>query len=339
MPGDATLKTVAVLGWLGHQNFGDDLFVKAYQEMFAGWDIKVYSNSPTATYPLINFDEVNKCDLFVLGGGELINKTRLFLLDAWSHKISIPKIILGCGVNTQYAKQLSLLVIRELEQYSFIGVRDIHSLKILRSFPSLKDKVELFYDLAFALDVAKFAVPVKIDERWGFGPKVKPLCAVVIPTDRNNLNRQSDRGIKEVNLIKTSSKWLKNQLAPYAHTVFIPFGKEDNHDGHTCCELFGCSGIKENTPYIRKSAEIIHDEDISLELVARRISEASIVFTYRLHGLILAFMLKRNYVFYPYHHKLSNMQETLIGPPEAIKAWQMAIFNTLIKNQYYLLKS
>jgi exopolysaccharide biosynthesis predicted pyruvyltransferase EpsI len=113
--------------------------------------------------------------------------------------------------------------------------------------------------------------------------------------------------------------------------VFLPFGKEDNNDGDTCSCLFRCSGVLNNNSYTCKSADIIRDEDISLSLVIKYISEAKLVIPYRLHGLILAFIIGRNYIFYPYHQKLIKVNQTLNGHnPEAIKAWQKALFNKVI---------
>ena len=64
-------------------------------------------------------------------------------------KIKIPKIILGCGVNAISPNELSPNVIQDLEQFSYIGLRDNTSLNILKAIPRLKGKVDLFHDLAF----------------------------------------------------------------------------------------------------------------------------------------------------------------------------------------------
>ena len=117
------MPTVAVLCWAGHQNIGDDLILEGLKQLFKGWKVVVFSNDAKGFYPIINFDQVNKCDLFVLGGGELIMKSCLFsqmpnvfdykyhskglsflykhlyLDKLWLYKIKIPKIILGININ------------------------------------------------------------------------------------------------------------------------------------------------------------------------------------------------------------------------------------------------
>ena len=86
---------------------GDSVMLEGLRQLFQGWQINVMSDNDKSTYPKIDFEAVNKCDLFVLGGGELINADHLFFAlpqhfhlipDSWVQKIEIPKIILGlCG--------------------------------------------------------------------------------------------------------------------------------------------------------------------------------------------------------------------------------------------------
>ena len=169
------LKTVAILNFAGHGNFGDELILEGVRTLFHDWQVSVYTSDFTSAYPFMDFEEVNKCDLFILGGGELISPDHLFLpsrslfrfnyrsdiyrlyshtpwaFPRWVHRVKIPKIILGCGINGNYVKPN---VVHELEQFSYIGLRDNQAIQILKQYPSLADKVHLFYDLAFALNMS-----------------------------------------------------------------------------------------------------------------------------------------------------------------------------------------
>lgn len=179
------MRKLAVLGWAGHGNFGDELILEGLRTLFNDWQVSVYTSDFTSAYPFMEFEEVNKCDLFILGGGELISPNHLFLpsrslyrfkyrsvlyrlyshtpfaFPPWVHKITIPKIILGCGVNGDHVNSE---VTHELEQFSYIGLRDNTSVQILKEHPVLADKVHLFHDLAFAInmptDTCKFLAKV-----------------------------------------------------------------------------------------------------------------------------------------------------------------------------------
>ena len=165
---------VALLGWYGHGNFGDELILEGLRTLFKGWQIFVFSNDDVGAYPMIDFNVVNKCDLFVLGGGELINsrwlwmpkpcmfkpRTKLYRLYArtpfsrrsWINQVRIRKVVLGCGVDVSQPSELGDNVVRDLSQFNYIGLRDKTAVSILQSFRQLQSKVHLFYDLAFAIN-------------------------------------------------------------------------------------------------------------------------------------------------------------------------------------------
>lgn len=165
---------VAVLGWYGHGNFGDELILEGLRELFKDWLLYPFSSDAKGYYPQINFNDVNECDLFVLGGGELVNKnfvwmpypcslkvgSKLYRLYAhtpfarrsWVKLITVPKVILGCGVDVSVSEELCKNVVHDLEQFQYIGLRDQTAVTILQSFPSLKDRVHLFHDLALAIN-------------------------------------------------------------------------------------------------------------------------------------------------------------------------------------------
>lgn len=301
-------RTVAVLGWYGHQNFGDEVVLEGLRQLFHGWDVTVFSDNQKSAYPMINFDVVNTHDLFVLGGGELINADRLFINSPWVHKIKIPKIILGCGVNAEKPKQLRREVVRDLEQFSYIGLRDKTAVDILSGVPQLKDRVGLFYDLAFALDTKGYAWRGNSD------------MALVVPTDR--VNNKYDRGIQVCKVADKSEVWLRQRLAAFGSAVFLPFGREDNDDYKTCLKL-ACKCSK-------KSA-VLYPSLLSVERVLKLISEASVVYPYRLHGLVLSFILGARFEFYPYHWKLRRVFESVWGVnPNVIRAEQRLLFDEVI---------
>jgi polysaccharide pyruvyl transferase WcaK-like protein len=305
------MRKVAALGWWGHDNFGDTIILEGLKKLFKGWEIVAMSNDNKGSYPIIDYDVVNKCDLFVLGGGELIMPNQLFSqmpnlftfkhrnlswlyrctpLEKlpWIRHIRIPKIILGCGVNAASASELSWRCVDGLKQFDYIGVRDIVSKSILQSIPKLKDKVHLSYDLAFSAVDSIPSVPQKEN------------FAVVVPTERLHLG---DRGLKETCSAIQSMSWLEEKLLGFDRVVFLAFGEQDNNDYVTCKLL--SSNIS--------NSEIIDYDNLSLPKVLGLMSEASLVLPYRLHGLILSFITGTSYEFYPYHWKLQRVRDTIKG--------------------------
>jgi polysaccharide pyruvyl transferase WcaK-like protein len=269
---------IAVYGWYGHGNFGDDIAVLGgLKNLFLGHTLKVFSDKQP-----LDFTEINRCDLFVLGGGELINSDRLFSGLNWANKISVPKIVLGCGVNVDKSKDLKKQVVKELEQFSYIGVRDFAAYKILSCFEGLKNKLDLFYDLAFSLPVT---------ETW----RGRGCYSVVFPTDRST--RRYDRGIQLFNTAKCSVDWLRG-FNCFSRMVFVPFGGDDNNDLETCRLL--CKSVG-NGDIVFKPC---------LNEVYSLLVDAKLAIAYRLHGYVLAKLLGVPCVVYPYHWKLSRVYES-----------------------------
>jgi polysaccharide pyruvyl transferase WcaK-like protein len=308
-------KKLAVLGYYGHGNFGDELMLEGLRRLFKDWEITVMSDNYRSSFPKLNLDVVNECDLFVLGGGELVNSDRLFSSDlygflrsSWVKRIRIPKVILGCGVNAENACQLKPSVISDLEQFSFIGLRDNASVNILKKIPRLADKVRLFHDLSFAVEIK------------GCNGDSKTGWAVVIPTDRKT--SKHDSGIQNFNLAGKSQYWLREKLKPYSSVVFLAFGEQDNDDFETCRLLSSC---------VSGDVLRLRAKELSLEKILGLLSGCAVVFPYRLHGLILSFIAGSKFEVYPYHRKIWRVHDTIRGHSlSEIRGQQMACFAEML---------
>lgn len=270
--------------------------LQGLRNLFTCWKLDVYSTVAGGTYPLIDFEAVNKTDLFVLGGGELIRPDSLamptpcglkfrnhslaykaynhtFLAHLpWVKRVKTRKAILGCGVDAEAANQLHSSVLKDLAEFDYIGLRDTASLSILTDLPQLKGKVHYFPDLAFANKVSRHK-------------KVGDYAAVV-PTHRGkHLSRFP------------SELWLKEQLKDYGKAWFVPFGQKDNDDYYTSHLYSRCAS----------EASFMHPNQVSLQSVTELFAGALKVVSYRLHGLILAFMVGVPYAVYPYHRKVERV--------------------------------
>ena len=266
----------------------------AYMYMFCSDDpshLIPMSDNESSIYPVFDFDVANHCDLFVLGGGELINTDRLFIRPFlhWIDQIKVPKVILGCGVNAESYDQLKPHVKEDLEKFSYIGLRDKRSYEILKSIESLKDKVYLFYDPSISLGIKYNLLNDRSDN------------AVVIPTDR--FTNKYDKGIQQFNIVNKSKDWLKEKLKDYNSIKFLAFGHQDNNDLLTCKSL-----AKE---FMNLHIRII--DELSPFEAMQIISKSAMAYPYRLHGLILSLLTGTKYEHYPYHWKLDRVHETFKG--------------------------
>ena len=315
------MQTVATLGYYGMGNFGDDLILDGLRQLFKGWEVQVYSTCTGGAYPTLDFEKINKCDLFIVGGGELIHKdclaqptpcrfkfknhslayklyNRTFLAHLpYLKQVKTRKVMLGCGVD---ATTLNRNVLADLEQFNFIGLRDNASVEILKQYPKLVDKTRLFYDLAFQLTPPKSAK--------------KSDYAAVIPTHREGLE------------LEASKAWLQENAAGYKTAWLIPFGKIDNDDYTTARVLspsLSLAGVSERS--------FMLPSQVNFNEVCKVMSGAKEVFTYRLHGLILAHMLGVPCRFYPYHPKLNRVHETLAGlSVDTVRVEQLKMMEEII---------
>lgn len=301
-----------MLGWFGHQNLGDELILEGIKKLFSGWHVNVYSDTDRSSYPTLDLKAVNDSDLFVVGGGELIHRDRLFYYSpfvrhtnipaflhrwfsfGWAWRVKTTKIILGCGLESKDGF-INGAVYSDLYNCQYIGIRDTWS------FDRLKEAkvkgVEFFPDLTYALNL-KSAVKTKED------------LAVVIPTNRSHLDT-----------VNQSRKWLTKLLAKYREVAFIPFGRQDNDDYITCLQLSASF----------KNSYVLEHKDVTLEKVIELFSSCGLVVPYRLHGLILAHVLGKQFKFWPYHTKLTRMFHTVHGKtPEELMETQKLNFDRLM---------
>jgi len=302
---------VTILGWYGHGNLGDEAMLEGLQYLFNSFfgpcEFTVFTDYETATVPRIS-EKVNESDLLVLGGGELINRNRLFLnMPRWERVITIPKVIVGCGVNVPKYEMLEDHVKESVRSFRFLGLRDDQSCMILREDQDLASKVHLSLDPSIILA-----------SKYGFSWKPQENKAAIIPTDRQH--NRFDEGIQITNIVENTKFELKKQLREdeIKQITLLAFGGEDNDDMESCRKLaeyfagdFHVSIIK---PTMAKEALKI-------------LSVCSKVYSYRLHSMLLAYSMGVPFTCYGYHWKVKRVYNTIIDltPKTALdiisKAW------------------
>jgi polysaccharide pyruvyl transferase WcaK-like protein len=63
---------IGLVGYFGHGNYGDELFLDIYRKYFHDCELVVLRNvANNPTYPGINMDEIDRLDAIIIGGGDL----------------------------------------------------------------------------------------------------------------------------------------------------------------------------------------------------------------------------------------------------------------------------
>jgi len=305
---EEALTRAAVLGWYGHGNLGDEAMLEALKILLKRHlniaDFEVMSNT---TMPQITIRAANECDLFVLGGGELINADRLFLAgcDGWAEHIKVPKIIVGCGVNTESFDSIQDHVIVSLSGFEYIGLRDSAAVEMLSQSGMLARKVRLTLDPSLILA-----------DEYGIEWKPKVHVAAIVPTDRRADMLVHDGGVITSGVMEQTKTILKQELEAdgIEHARLLAFGGDDNDDMLTCSQLHEYLNEQMGSNH----AEIIRPNDAkhALELL----SGCERAYTYRLHGLLLAYSLAIPHTCFGYHRKIKRNADTLrhVSPQAAV---------------------
>jgi polysaccharide pyruvyl transferase WcaK-like protein len=292
---------VSILGWYNHHNIGDEAMLEGIEylceKQYGPCEFQVFSDIDIETVQKF-VEKINQSDLFILGGGELINRSFLFINQpAWDKDIKVRKIIVGCGLNNPDYASLQDHVKRSLRRFDYIGVRDKTALALLQQDPVLAPKVYL-----------SFGPSIALASKHGITWKPMQGVAAVIPTDRTDDKRQWDEGILITNGIEHTKAHLKQQLLNdhVRLVVLVAFGGDDNDDYANCKQLeaylkdtFTVRIVKPATP--KEALEIL--------------SVCSKVYSYRLHGMVLAYSLGIPFDVYGYHRKVKRVYDTLIQLP------------------------
>ncbi len=228
----------------------------------------------------------NDSDLFMLGGGELIRENEIFLRKPhWDREITVPKVVFGCGVNSPN-QHLSSEVEESLKTWQYIGLRDEASYQAL--LPRLPN-VHLCLDPSIILTEKR---------------QIRSILenyAVIIPTERKS--RQYDPGINSTSIFEDTLPALKADLSKeqFDRVHILDFRGDDNDDAATCQRLMDDFAHLNGHIYVSGSPL----EALWSMALCRK------AYTYRLHGMIFAWMLGMPFKPFLYHSKIQRVYETL----------------------------
>lgn len=255
------MSRIALVGYFGWGNFGDELFVKAHQqylgkkhELFVANDLL---EEPYFSRPVTEI--VAEADGVLIGGGDLVNPARvspLYWDMAWLKK---PVFIYGIGVPRQTMQREKVLghykEFMSHDNCKLVVARDIESYHWLRDNLQLGDKLTWYPDAVCAMG------------RPEPHPSKEKVLGVVM---REHRSLSQDMGPLREMIDK--AKKLDYKIR---HLVLAT-------------GMLGEADLKRAEMIAEPGEEIIHSED--LDELCRQIGACSMLATIKFHGMVVATM-------------------------------------------------
>jgi len=144
---------IGLIGWYGHENYGDERIRYCIQRFFSQEHFHVVNGFKHLHQ---NIDELNRCDYILIGGGGIITRT-IGRYTRLIRQFKKPYSLIGIGVEANHVSMSPFF--EEIKSSAeFIYVRDQESSQILKNHP----KVIVGPDISFLypFDIQE---PVKAD--------------------------------------------------------------------------------------------------------------------------------------------------------------------------------
>ncbi len=195
------MKNIVICGYHGFSNSGDEALLSAMldilQKKRADINITVLSMHPKSTqaiygvpsvyrYNLLKINKLfSKCDLFIMGGGSLLQD--ITSLRSLYYYIAILKLALankvkvmlyGNGIGPLERKSSRKLACKYLNKVDIITLRDDHSDKLLSEIGVIKPKIVITADPAFTLDFPNKKPNPELFSEIGFEGKKYALIGI-----------------------------------------------------------------------------------------------------------------------------------------------------------------
>lgn len=257
------MKKIAMVGFFGWGNFGDELFIKAHQQNLGDkFELFVANDLTKAPYYSRPVEEVvGSADAVLIGGGDLINPMRVSELYWNPAYLAKPTYVYGIGVPNQPFRRETVLARYESflahKNCKLVVARDRESYEWLKTNFDLGEKLKWYPDPVCSIDLPPATPPtektlgVVMREHRSISEEMDPLFTM--------MDRARSMGYKLKHLVLATDELGE---ADYGRAMAI---RGDHTD-----------------------EEIIRSED--LDELCQEISNCSMLFSIKFHGMVVATM-------------------------------------------------
>lgn len=155
-------RKIGLVGYFGHGNYGDELFVDVYKKYFYDCDVSVLQDSLThPNYSEKAYEKINSLDVIIIGGGDLVLPKyfatnyfdeQLLKKPIYMHGVGVP---LWTGEDPAVVERIARFV--QHPNVKRINARDQESADWITRKLKPTAPVDFSIDMVFALDFPKVA--------------------------------------------------------------------------------------------------------------------------------------------------------------------------------------
>lgn len=140
---------IGISGYLGYQNFGDEIFLKTWQQVFKEHEVSAF----------MVYDDIKSFDRIVIGGGDLIDVNRMTNA-YWKPKLlEKPTYVYGVGVIFRSEPEINLEELNHyrcfLSQCKSLSCRDSNSVRFAKHH-NLYTNISTVEDVAWSYNIPSF---------------------------------------------------------------------------------------------------------------------------------------------------------------------------------------